>query len=147
MELHIEFITAEDTTDLRHRVLRENKPISSCAMDGDNLESTMHIGAFLDSKCVGILSLFKASTRDIALNMQYQLRGMAVDPNYRNQNIGKALVHFAEDNLKTRKVSVLWCNARTSAVDFYKSLGYTIMTEEFHIPEVGPHFRMFKRLK
>lgn len=147
MELHIEFITPEITTNLRHKVLRQGKPIESCAMDGDNLESTIHIGAFLHSKCVGILSLFEASTQDIASNPQYQLRGMAVDPDYRNLKIGKALVHFAENFLKTQDVSVLWCNARTSAVGFYKSLGYIIISEEFHIPQIGSHYRMFKSLK
>lgn len=115
-------------------------------MEGDDLESTKHIGAFLDSRCVGVLSLFETTSPYLIEKHQYQLRGMAVNPNYRGQSIGKKLVLFSETELKTLNIELLWCNARTSAVGFYKKLNFEINSDEFQIPNIGPHYSMFKKL-
>lgn len=115
-------------------------------MEGDNLKSTKHIGAFMGSRCVGVLSLFLANTDQIPNLSQYQLRGMAVDPEYRKKDIGRKLVNFSENELRNRNVEILWCNAREIAVDFYKKLGFEVISDEFHIPDVGPHYLMYKKL-
>ncbi|MFN2262227.1 MAG: GNAT family N-acetyltransferase, partial [Psychroflexus sp.] len=75
MSIEFKYISSDETKDLRHLVLRQGKPRSSCDMQGDELESTKHIGAFLDSKCVGILSLFENRSKEIPEQNQYQLRG------------------------------------------------------------------------
>ncbi|NEV93071.1 GNAT family N-acetyltransferase [Psychroflexus sp. YR1-1] len=146
MPVEVKYISSDDTIDLRHLVLREGKPRSSSHMEGDHLKSTKHIGAFADSKCVGILSLFRAKTDHLPGVSQYQLRGMAVDPAYRGKDIGKELVRFSESELKKMKVEMLWCNAREMAVGFYKKLNFEILSDRFHIPEVGPHYVMYKHL-
>jgi len=38
-------ISAQDTIQIRHEVLRKNKPIETCSFIGDNLKSTYHIAA------------------------------------------------------------------------------------------------------
>ena len=146
MKLFIRYISAEETLELRQNVLRPSKPQSSCIWKGDNSKSTMHIGAFVDSKCIGILSLFEANTDELSETKHYQLRGMAVDLEYRGKDIGKQLVNFSEHELKTLGIQVLWCNARISAKDFYSKLGFKVISKEFMIPNVGPHYRMFKSL-
>lgn len=146
MPLVTKYIDAEDTIDLRHLVLREGKPRASSYMTGDNLESTKHIGAFLDFKCVGVLSLFLAKTEKHASPSQYQLRGMAVHPKHQQKGVGKALVAFAEKELKQKHIEVLWCNARTKACGFYKNLNFEICSDEFFIPKIGAHFVMAKSL-
>lgn len=146
MTVEIKYISSSETIDLRHLVLREGRPRNSSHMEGDNLKSTMHIGAFIDSKCVGIMSLFLAKTKQLPDLSQYQLRGMAVDPDYRGKDIGRKLVRFSEKELKEMNVEILWCNAREIAVDFYKKLNFEVISEEFHIPNVGPHYLMYKKL-
>lgn len=146
MSIEIKYISSDATTDLRHLVLRQGRPRSSCQMEGDDLKSTKHLGAFIDSKCVGILSLFQAETEQISDKDQYQLRGMAVHPKFQGQNIGKALVAFSESELMNLDVNILWCNARKVAVDFYIKLGFNIISDQFLIPDVGPHFVMYKKL-
>lgn len=146
MSVEIKYISASETIDLRHLVLRQGRPRKSSHMEGDDLKSTKHIGAFLDSKCIGILSLFLAKTDQLPDVSQYQLRGMAVNPNYRKKNIGKKLVNFSEKELKEMNVEILWCNAREIAVNFYKKLDFEIISNQFHIPNVGPHYLMYKKL-
>jgi len=41
---------------------------------------------------------------------------------------------------------LIWCNARTSAVEFYRKLGWEILGTEFDVPDVGPHFHMWRRV-
>jgi hypothetical protein len=43
-------------------------------------------------------------------------------------------------------MKLIWCNARTSAVGFYSKLSWEIAGAEFDIPDVGPHFRMWRRV-
>ncbi|GAL68931.1 hypothetical protein JCM19301_2950 [Jejuia pallidilutea] len=40
-------ICAKETYPVRHPVLRTGKPIETCAFNGDDLPSTMHIGLFI----------------------------------------------------------------------------------------------------
>lgn len=116
-------------------------------MKGDDLKSTKHLGAFIDSKCVGIISLFQTKTKELPeKESQYQIRGMAVHPNFQRQDIGKSLVAFSERELIKLDINSLWCNARKIAVGFYEKLGYKIISDQFHIPDVGPHYVMFKKL-
>jgi ribosomal protein S18 acetylase RimI-like enzyme len=144
LKLSIRYISAEETLELRQKVLRLGKPKSSCIWKGDNLKSTMHIGAFVDSKCIGILSLFEENTDEFSETKHYQLRGMAVDLQYRGKGIGKQLVNFSENELKALGIPFLWCNARISAKEFYSKLGFKVISKEFIIPDVGPHYRMSK---
>ncbi|MBZ9651293.1 GNAT family N-acetyltransferase [Psychroflexus montanilacus] len=147
MPLQITYITSAETIDLRHLALRQGRPKSSSHMEGDDLKSTKHIGAFINSECVGILSLFEAKIDDHLDEYQYQLRGMAVHPKFQGQEIGKKLIEFAEHELRKMQVNLLWCNARSSAANFYDKLNFEIISEEFHIPDVGPHFVMCKKLR
>ncbi|WP_240032219.1 GNAT family N-acetyltransferase [Psychroflexus aestuariivivens] len=142
--LHFNHISAEDCIPLRNKILRPGKNAEECIFEGDYLKSTMHFGAFFDSEIIGILSIFKKNCIEIESSKQFQLRGMAVSSEFRKQNIGKKLLVFAESKIKETQPSWIWCNARSSAVSFYKKSGYEIISEEFLIPEVGPHFRMSK---
>ena len=146
MPVDYRYITPNETKDLRHLVLREGKPRSSSDMEGDQLKSTKHIGAFIDSRCVGVLSLFLSKTDKLPNVPQYQLRGMAVHPEFQKKEIGKNLVLFSENELRKKDVEVLWCNAREVAVGFYKKLNYEVISDAFHIPDIGPHYIMVKKL-
>ena len=146
MSLDVNYISAQETIQLRHLVLRSGYPKHYCNWEGDHLKSTKHVGAFLNSECVGILSVFKNQTKTSSSQFQYQLRGMAVHPEYQGQGIGKALVIFIENELKAANCQLLWCNARSSATAFYKKLGYNFASEEFMIQNVGPHYVMSKNL-
>jgi predicted GNAT family N-acyltransferase len=36
----------------------------------------------------------------------------------------------------------VWCNARTPARSLYERAGFTVASDEFELPEIGPHLVM-----
>ena len=143
--MEIKEITAEDTHDQRHKILRPGRLRETCIFDGDNLPFATHFGAFDGRELVGIASVYPLNSSAFPEENQLQMRGMAVDTDQQRSGIGKRLVHAAEEYAKERHFSILWFNARVTAVPFYKKLGYEISGTEFEITDVGPHYVMFKR--
>jgi GNAT superfamily N-acetyltransferase len=140
-------ISAAETWPLRLSVLRPNRPISAARFPGDDLPTTKHFGAFLSDELVGVASLFSAQLPERSGEKALQLRGMATAPDVRGAGLGKALVIACEACTRDMGLKLIWCNARTSAVGFYQKLGWQIVSEQFEIPDVGPHFRMWRRVE
>ena len=72
----------------------------------------------------------------------YQLRGMAVEVEQQRKGVGQLLLQSACKLLKDADTSVLWCNAREVAVDFYKKQGFVVISAKFEIPNIGAHYVM-----
>lgn len=142
----IKEIPALETFSVRQPVLRPGKSIESCHFEGDNLESTKHFGLFSNEKLAGIASLFEDSTPLLKEKSQFQLRGMAVLPEFQKQGLGEALVKHAENDALERSGKIMWFNAREIAVAFYKKLGYEIIGDSFNIADIGKHYVMYKKL-
>ncbi len=151
MTLSIKKIPSEETIPVRHAVLRQGKPVSSCIFDGDNDPKTIHFGYFKEKTLVGVLSLYQNSTENIHLlnpEKHFQIRGMAVLTEFQKQGIGELLVIFAENHILSdqREKTLVWFNARENAVGFYEKLAYQKTGVPFEIPDVGPHYIMYKIL-
>ena len=131
---------------VRHPILRIGKPIESCLFEGDDIETTNHLGVFVKDKLVGICSFFKTSHSSISLKNQYQLRGMAVLKEFQGKGLGNLILNYGETFLKKKETNIIWCNAREIAVDFYKKNGYKIIGRAFNIKGIGLHFVMYKKL-
>ena len=142
----VQEITATRTYPVRQLVLRAGKPIESCHFEGDELPSTHHFGYFTKDQLLGVISLFEAENTAFSEQKSFQIRGMAVLESHQKKGIGEALVREAETFCKKQKTTLIWFNARTSAVGFYKKMGYEISGSEFEIKEVGPHFLMYKKI-
>lgn len=142
----IKEIPALETFSVRQPVLRPGKPIESCHFEGDNLESTKHFGLFDNEKLAGIASLFEHSTPFLEEKFQFQLRGMAVLPEFQKKGLGEALVKHAENDALERGGKIIWFNAREIAVAFYKKLGYEIIGDPFNVADIGKHYVMYKKL-
>lgn len=142
----IQEITAIRTYPVRQAVLRAGKPIESCHFVGDKLPSTHHFGYFTANQLLGVISLFEAKNATFEQQKSFQIRGMAVLESHQKKGIGEALVREVETFCKKQKTTLIWFNARTSAVGFYKKMDYEIAGSEFEIKEVGPHFLMYKKI-
>ncbi|MFH6969461.1 GNAT family N-acetyltransferase [Flavobacterium sp. FlaQc-28] len=142
----IKEIPSKETYIVRQPVLRKGKPIESCIFEGDDLETTHHFGLFQNENLTGIISLFTKSNPIFAENLQGQIRGMAILENYQKKGFGEALVKHCEDYCRQNKVDLIWFNARTAAVGFYKRMNYEALGEPFEIKDVGEHYLMFKKI-
>ena len=136
-------ITGADVIDLRHAVLREGLPRETAVFPGDDDPNARHYGAFENGRLIGCVTLHPSKWQALPA---FQLRGMAVVPDLRSRGIGAAMIEFLERDLNDNPVRQLWCNARVPAANFYRRLGWQIVSEIFEIPTAGPHVRMTKRL-
>ncbi len=139
-------INSRDTYNLRQKILRPNGTIEDCKFLGDEDDQTFHLGAFINGKLISISSFYFEKHPKLADLYQYRLRGMATLPNFQKQGFSSALINMSFTIIKKNLGSVLWCNARETAVGFYKKLGFEILGEKFEIPNIGPHFLMAKNL-
>ena len=140
--LQVRRIQAAETIPLRHSVLRAGRPVEEARFPGDDDASTAHFGAFRDRELLCVASLYVAPFPGEPETPGFQLRGMATAPEARGSGLGTAIVNACIDHAREKGVRLLWCNARTSAAEFYLKLGFQIVGSEFDIPTVGPHFRM-----
>ena len=143
--INIREISSTDTFQVRHPVLRDGKPLESCAFTNDNHLSTIHFGLFDDDEIAGVASLFHQNN-DLFHGNQHQLRGMAVLDNFRRKGYGEALLKRIEEYAMSQNSDIIWFNARENAVPFYSALNYTIADEPFVIEGIGIHYIMYKKL-
>jgi GNAT superfamily N-acetyltransferase len=138
-------ITAEQTLPLRNDVLRPGMPLSSCFFDGDEAARTRHFGTLDEQGAVaGVVSIYCKPHPELPTSYAYQLRGMATADRYRGQGIGVRLLEEVHRYLAAIECAGLWANARTEALGFYKKQGYQVMSDEFVIENVGPHYLVAK---
>lgn len=135
----LKYITGKQVLYLRSTVLRNNVPEQECIFETDHLG--FHLGAFVENQLVSVATFFPNDYSDLGPG-GYQLRGMATATAFSRQGYGASLIVFALGELKGMGVNYLWCNARKNAVDFYKKLNFEIISLEFDVPGIGPHFKM-----
>lgn len=141
------FLNPEAVIPVRHEVLRKGKPIETAFFDGDATADAFHLGIYHYNQIVAVASYlpnkhayFKEEWK------QYQLRGMAVLPEYRGQDFGKKMYLKALEILKERNTNVLWFNARVVAWPFYEKLGAQKLGTPFFIDGIGDHSLMFQEI-
>lgn len=147
-------VPVERIIGLRHRVLRAGLPVETARFDGDGDEHSLHFALFIaddqdritePSCCVSLM------LKEYGDKPAWQLRGMATDPSLQGNGLGGALLQFAEEQIaivpELADVRLLWCNARSPAVGFYKKNGWQVDSDEFEILTAGPHFKMVKNLR
>jgi phosphoribosylformimino-5-aminoimidazole carboxamide ribotide isomerase len=112
----IEQIRPELTWRLRQQVLYPAQKLYEMELDEDN--NGIHFGAFTDTQLVGIISLFQQGT-------SFQFRKLAVLPDLQKMGIGNSLLNRVEEYAQTEGGTMIWCNARVSAIGFYLKAGYS----------------------
>lgn len=130
----------QTTLELRQRVLRQPLGLD---LYQENLQAEKHQRHFSVWQppaqllaCVVIVPLANACVK---------LRQMAVNPDFRNQGLGRQLIGAVENLLFNDGVKQIELHARVEAELFYKACGYQADGDIFE--EVGiPHRRMSKVL-
>ena len=138
-------ISLEQTLDLRNRVLRNNAGIAYARFKEDENEGVFHVGNMLNNKIVCVATFIPVNHSDYD-GSGFQLRGMATDENQIGKGFGTAVLNFAIRKLIEEKRCYIWCNARKSARSFYEKIGFSVISTEFMIDGIGPHFQMYYKL-
>lgn len=146
MTIKIKPIEPLATYSVRHPVLRHGKPEESCRFEGDDLDSTHHLGLFVNEQLVGVVTLMRMHHSLFQDQIQFQMRGMAVLREFQGKGLGAKLVLKAEEYVRDQASTILWFNARESAVPFYKKMKFNTIGASFEIKEIGKHYVMFKAL-
>jgi GNAT superfamily N-acetyltransferase len=142
----IKFIEAETVLHIRNVELREGKlSLKECIFPTDYLPGAFHLGYYKDEELACAAS-FHPQIYGVFTGNGYQLRGMATLEKHRGQGFGNKLVNFALVYLRGKKVNYLWCNARKSASRFYLNLGFEIISPEFEVAGIGPHYVMYVKI-
>jgi ribosomal protein S18 acetylase RimI-like enzyme len=126
--MNISAISWQQTMPLRHRVLWPSKPHEYCQVEGD--EQASHFGAFMDGVLVCVAAVYIDCDKA-------RLRKFATDPQYQNQGIGSKMLDHIIESLKSSQVRYFWCDARASALGFYKRFGMDACSESFFKDEVA----------
>lgn len=143
----IKFINVADLLAIRNEVLREGKLLAEeCRFPSDDLAGAFHLGYYVDSELACIASFHPQNYNEYA-GQGYQLRGMATLPQYRGKGYGNQLLNFAIVYLRGQKANYLWCNARKKALQFYLNMGFEIISPEFEVPVIGPHYVMYVKIQ
>lgn len=137
-EISVRLASAEQVRPLRMRILRAGRPATESIYPYDQLPQTLHVAAFAGDAVVGCATVFPESYEGEP--RAWRLRGMAVDGQYQGCGIGSAILDQVKVELAARGVPLLWCNARTVALQFYLRHGFETVGEEFLAERDIPHF-------
>ncbi len=137
-------ISASQAYDIRKDVLRRNIALTE-KIKGDFDDTTIHLGVFINNVLVSVAT-FLQNDYELFNGLQYRLAGMATRDDFQKQGLGRQLILKSEKILKDKKATIVWCNARVVALDFYRKLGFVTKGDEFDIPQIGRHYIMYKEL-
>jgi predicted GNAT family N-acyltransferase len=141
VEVTVEEVTPQVTYPLRRAVLRPDG--GEVAWAGDEDPTTFHLAARTGERVVGVVRFSPAPCPwRPRTNAPWQLRGMATDPAVRGSGAGRALVVDGLARVAARGGDLVWCDARGTAAAFYERMGFTVVTEAYDKPGIGPHIGM-----
>lgn len=127
----------QQAVKLRRRILRVPLGLDFSPEELDHEASDKHFVGLVDDQVVACLVMAPQNCSVV------KMRQVAVDASLQGQGLGSKLVQASEAWAKEAGYSQIELNARDTAVQFYESLDYRIVGEEF--VEVGiPHRKMVK---
>jgi GNAT superfamily N-acetyltransferase len=126
--------------EIRRIVLRFPLGKNYTMADFESEKDEEFFGCFTEQgKCMATISAKKIHFST------WKMRQFAVHPSFQKIGIGQQMVHFYERAALEKGIKKIEFHARKTAVEFYKKLGYAVISNEFL--EVGiPHFKMEKVL-
>jgi GNAT superfamily N-acetyltransferase len=141
-------INASDTYSIRQQVLIPDHDLKKAKFEFDEDEDiSFHLGAFMDHTLVSVASFYYERNPLFADQHQYRLRGMATLAEFQGQGLSSELLNMAFPIIKQNFCTLLWCNARVSAVGYYEKVGFKILSDEVtEVEGIGPQVLMYKNI-
>lgn len=144
--IRVERVPAGVTFRLRREVLRPHETYDELMLPGDDDPDTGHFAAFdEDGNVVGTSTVRReAPPWDPGQQQAWRLRGMATADGLRGKGIGAEVLAATIDHVAREGGGILWCNARTPAVEFYRRSGFETRGDVWEQPMIGPHIVMLR---
>tara|TARA_B100000035_G_C20603548_1_gene380782 strand:+ start:90 stop:530 length:441 start_codon:yes stop_codon:yes gene_type:complete len=146
LKIQIKIINSYELHNIRSIVLRNGLEPKMCTFEGDTRINSIHIGAFIENKIVGGVSLIKNNCKINNERECFQLRGLCVYEKYQNCGIGTKILNKVENIITEKNTKYIWMNARESAVKFYLNLDYINSNRTKIIGNIGLHYMLYKYL-
>lgn len=146
-DVEIRPITPEETRPIRQQVLRPHQRIEELNYPGDSDLQSLHVGAFVDGKMVGIASVYQQPPEGSDDPKAWRLRGMATVPEVRGDGYGGKLLMACIRYVAVQGGGWLWCNGRTNVAGFYQRYGFQIEGDVVEIPGTGPHYYLWRPVR
>jgi GNAT superfamily N-acetyltransferase len=144
--VEIKRISSEETYPLRHDVLRPGQPPENLRYPGDDDLETLHVGAFVDDRLVGIASVYHEPPAGYTNPGAWRLRGMVTLPEVRGQKYGIQLLQQCIAYVTEQEGGILWCNSRLNATGFYEAMGFEIIGNPFQLQGHGLRYFMERKI-
>lgn len=125
-------IKPEDTLQIRHDILLPEETVEECFFDNDWADLTVHFGAFVSEKLVGVISVSKENWHLFPDKNQWRGRAIAVVPEERNNGVGDKLLQACLRYAKENGGTIFWATARLPTLPYHRKKGFIITEEEEH---------------
>lgn len=122
--MEIRRISAEVAQPLRAAILRPGLPFEASVYKLDYDAESLHMGAFEDGELVTVATLLHEPPPGEDEAQAWRLRGMGTLPEMQRRGYGRAVLLRCIAYLARQGATLLWCNARTDAVEFYRTLQF-----------------------
>jgi ribosomal protein S18 acetylase RimI-like enzyme len=134
-ETLVEEIPIADTRPLRQSVLRPHQTVDALA--AHEPEGAYAAGVYHDGTLVAVGLVAPDGGPG-----SWRIRGMATAAEARGRGAGGAVLDALVAHAIAGGATRVWCNARTPARAFYERAGFKAVSDEFEVPEIGPHYVM-----
>ncbi|WP_377889510.1 GNAT family N-acetyltransferase [Alkalihalobacillus sp. R86527] len=128
----------EDALKVRHRVFVQEQQVPEDLEIDQHEDEAIHFVAYDHHTPI-------AAGRYRMVEAFAKVERICVLKERRGSGIGRLLMNEIEKQVSKKEIGGLKLNSQVSAIDFYKSLGYDITSEEFMDAGI-PHVTMIKTL-
>lgn len=136
---------SNDLLDLRRTVMRPGMDsFSDVTYNRDNHSSAIHLGIEKDGKIIACVSAYEEINPDFPQNIQFRIRALCVDKNYRMQGIARKIFTEIINEVNKCGAELIWFTAREHLTKFYNSFGFTEYGKHFLVPNSCMHVKMYK---
>ena len=112
--MEVKKIPFESTWEIRHKVMWPDRTIDYVKLPND--KNGIHFGLFVTGRMVSIVSVF-------ITGQEAQFRKFATLQEEQGKGYGTVLLSFIMQDLTSRNITRIWCNARINRSRFYEKFG------------------------
>jgi N-acetylglutamate synthase-like GNAT family acetyltransferase len=127
---------------LRWKILRKpyDQKLGS-EKDSKELDSYHVMASTIKGKLIGVGRIYQDSDK------KAQIRYMAVEEDYRKNQVGKSILNELEYHAANRLIESIYLNSRESALEFYIKNGYKIIKKSHVLFGNLQHWLMIKNIQ